>query len=157
MTLRVNDLRSDIDLGNSCDVSIFNMTLDHIRAGQVTNFRGGKGQKKCKSCCSFLGRSPLLNLMMKDTGEVGCGDGNVFSVIVFNLDSGETLEGQWSRWGASWCTLVHQLFHSAVIVMKTMDRGDIWHHRCDMRSQTIWRRNFSRSMKNNIFYWLLVG
>ena len=73
------------------------MTLDHIRAGQVTNFRGGKGQKKCKSCCSFLGRSPLLNLMMKDTGEVGCGDGNVFSVIVFNLDSGETLEGQWSR------------------------------------------------------------
>ena len=97
MTLMVNDLQSDIDLGNSCDVSIFNMTLDHIRAGQVTNFRGGKGQKKCKSCCSFLGRSPLLNLMMKDTGEVGCGDGNVFSVIVFNLDSGETLEGQWSR------------------------------------------------------------
>ena len=100
MTLRVNDLQSDIDLDsirNSCDVSIFKMTLDHIRAEQVTNFRGGKGQKKYKSCCSFLGMSPLLNLMMKDIGEVGCGDGNVFSVIVFNLDSGETLEGQWSR------------------------------------------------------------
>ena len=35
---------------------------------------------------------PLENIV-----EVGCGDGNVFSVIVFNLDSGETLEGQWSR------------------------------------------------------------
>ena len=67
------------------------------RAEQVTNFRGGKGQKKCKSCCSFLGMFPLLHLMMEDYGEVGCGVGNVFSVIVFNLDSGETLKGQWSR------------------------------------------------------------
>ena len=33
--------------------------------------------------------------MMEDIGEIGCGDGNVFSVIVFNLDSGETLKGQW--------------------------------------------------------------